>query len=128
MVLERDCAAHGSDDGPAHTSPPEDAATGNAELINPMRWWDTLTEQFTHLASQASQTAQSVGTSMSDLLAQTHQGGTEASGARQPSARTGGTRAATAGKAPARKAASRRPSQATSKTSAKAPAKTQAKD
>ena len=43
-----------------------------AELINPMRWWDTLTEQFNHLASQASQTAQtmgeSVGASMQELL------------------------------------------------------------
>lgn len=113
---------------PSPTAPPETAAADNTELINPMRWWDTLTEQFTHLASQASQTAQSVGTSMSDLLAQTHQGGTESSGTLKPSARTAGPRAATAGKAPARKAASRRSSQAASKTPAKAPVKTQAKD
>lgn len=35
-----------------------------AELINPMRWWDTLTQQFTHLASQTAQTAQSMGEQM----------------------------------------------------------------
>ncbi len=29
------------------------ASEAAAELINPMRWWDTLTQQFSHLASQA---------------------------------------------------------------------------
>ncbi|MCH8178766.1 MAG: hypothetical protein IIA02_03135 [Proteobacteria bacterium] len=82
----------------------ESAMESGAELINPMRWWDTLTEQFTHLASQASQTAQSVGTSMSDLLAQAQQAqhahagapaeaeATPAPTGRKPSARASGTR------------------------------------
>ncbi len=114
-------AAHGSDDGPAHTSPPEDAATGNAELINPMRWWDTLTEQFTHLASQASQTAQTVGTSMSDLLSQTQQAANAAAGqhASRPDANK-----ASASKRPARKAAPSTPkASATGPRSAAASAK-----
>lgn len=43
---------------PAPAPAPEASAGATAaepgnELINPMRWWDTLTEQFTHLASQA---------------------------------------------------------------------------
>ena len=38
--------------------------SSQAELINPMRWWDTLTQQFTHLASQTAQTAQSMGEQM----------------------------------------------------------------
>jgi hypothetical protein len=69
------------DPAPAATSShADDATTPNgagpdaaADLINPMRWWDTLTQQFTHLASQASQTAQSVGesvgSSMGDIMA-----------------------------------------------------------
>jgi hypothetical protein len=39
--------AHGEQPTPTSTE-----ATGS-DLINPMRWWDTLTQQFTHLASQA---------------------------------------------------------------------------
>ncbi len=47
----------GSDDAPAaEAAPSADAATDAAGLINPMRWWDTLTQQFTHLATQAAQT------------------------------------------------------------------------
>lgn len=47
---------------PAQPAAPEAAAAGAApepspELINPMRWWDTLTQQFTHLASQAAASA-----------------------------------------------------------------------
>jgi hypothetical protein len=56
-------AASADEDAPSGTAP-----QAGAELINPLRWWDTLTEQFTHLASQATQTAQTVGTSMSDML------------------------------------------------------------
>jgi hypothetical protein len=38
----------------ASASTGEDApATEASELINPMRWWDTLTQQFTHLATSA---------------------------------------------------------------------------
>lgn len=40
----------------------EQPASG-PELINPMRWWDTLTEQFTHLATQAAQAGQAVSAS-----------------------------------------------------------------
>ena len=42
----------------AASSSPADAATkpdASSDLINPMRWWDTLTQQFTHLAAQAAQ-------------------------------------------------------------------------
>jgi hypothetical protein len=41
------------------------AASGDTDMINPMRWWDTLTQQFTHLASQA---AQSVGDTMGESM------------------------------------------------------------
>jgi hypothetical protein len=52
---------------PAQASAPEPAsmaATGTAagtpeaaaDLINPMRWWDTLTQQFSHLATHAAAT------------------------------------------------------------------------
>ncbi len=54
---------------PEASSPAPDAAASQADLINPMRWWDTLTQQFTHLASQTAQTAQSMGeTMMGDKL------------------------------------------------------------
>ncbi len=49
----------GSDDAPAGDAEPgaEAAESGEAspasDLINPLRWWDTLTQQFSHLASQA---------------------------------------------------------------------------
>ena len=52
---------------PSDTPPPApDAAASpsQADLINPMRWWDTLTQQFTHLASQTAQTAQTMGETM----------------------------------------------------------------
>ena len=41
---------------PADTAP-GDAASGEA-TVNPLRWWDTLTQQFSQLASQAVQVAQ----------------------------------------------------------------------
>jgi hypothetical protein len=63
----------GSDDPPeapkAAEAEGDATASADPDLINPMRWWNTLTEQFTHLASQ---TAQTVGTSMNDLLNTTH--------------------------------------------------------
>ena len=46
------------------TPPHPDAQASQADLINPMRWWDTLTQQFTHLASQTAQTAQTMGETM----------------------------------------------------------------
>jgi len=118
--------ATGSDDPPADTASAAssgDASAGagaGAELINPMRWWDTLTEQFTHLASQASQTAQTVGTSMSDLLAQTQQAANASTAAAtEASAQTASASQTAAGKSPARKTAP--------KATPKAPAKPAAK-
>ena len=49
---------------PEATPSGPDAAAAQPELINPMRWWDTLTQQFTHLASQTAQTAQTMGETM----------------------------------------------------------------
>jgi hypothetical protein len=52
----------GSDDAPAGDAEPgaegaqateSGEASPAADLINPLRWWDTLTQQFSHLASQA---------------------------------------------------------------------------
>lgn len=123
----------GSDDPPTDTAsaaPIDGDASAGAELINPLRWWDTLTEQFTHLASQASQTAQTVGTSMSDLLAQTaqtaqsHQAtNASATVTTEAAAPKASTRQATAGKSPARKTTSRATSQAAPKAAAKPAAK-----
>ena len=53
---------------------PDAAANAAAnDLINPMRWWDALTQQFSHLAGQASQTAQTMGetveASVQDMVA-----------------------------------------------------------
>lgn len=68
----------GSDDATAAAP----AQAGNAssqdapELINPMRWWDTLTQQFTHLASQAAQTVGESG------------GGATAKAAKKPASKT----------------------------------------
>lgn len=122
--------ATGSDDAPAETASATpsggDASAAGAELINPMRWWDTLTEQFTHLASQASQTAQTVGTSMSDLLAQTaqtaqsHQAAkAAATAATETAAPKASARQAAAGKSPARKATSRAAPKGAAKPAAK---------
>lgn len=126
--------AAGSDDLPhdtASASPSGSDAGPDAgtELINPMRWWDTLTEQFTHLASQASQTAQTVGTSMSDLLAQTTQAAQTTPMHHAAHASATATTAAAATKASARKAAASpsAPRKATPRATAKAPAKPAAK-
>lgn len=61
-------------EAPAADAPAEPQAEHAAQdLINPMRWWDALTQQFSHLASQASQTAQTMGqsveASMQDMMA-----------------------------------------------------------
>lgn len=68
----QDESTAGSDDAPsdAGKAASGEAAADGAELINPMRWWDTLTQQFSHLASQAAQTVgDSVGESM-DMIKQ----------------------------------------------------------
>ncbi|WP_179950602.1 PhaM family polyhydroxyalkanoate granule multifunctional regulatory protein [Aquabacterium olei] len=69
--MARARASAASADRPADAAPvaeqaPESPAAGaeasrsaeaSPELINPMRWWDTLTQQFTHLANQAAASA-----------------------------------------------------------------------
>jgi hypothetical protein len=56
--------------GPSPSAQAGAASEDGPELINPIRWWDTLTQQFTHLASQAAQTVgDSVGESM-DMIKQ----------------------------------------------------------
>jgi len=121
-------ATSGSDDAPEAAATESSGDAAGAELINPMRWWDTLTQQFTHLASQASQTAQTVGTSMSDLLAQTQQAasaaataptGTAASKASARKAAAGSTTAASS----TRKAAVKTAARAAPKRAAKPAAK-----
>ncbi len=76
-----------------------EATAGQAELINPMRWWDTLTQQFTHLAAQTSQTAQSMGESMA---ATNQQPASEAATARKTA-----TKASPRKKAPSPRSGSR---------------------
>lgn len=64
--MARARASAASADRPSEAAPAESAsesstagaeagpsAEASPELINPMRWWDTLTQQFTHLANQA---------------------------------------------------------------------------
>jgi len=98
---------------PASTSGPDGTPAGtqgapaeNAELINPIRWWDTLTQQFTHLASQAAQTVgDSVGESM-DMIkqAQAKAAATGAAGkTAAPQAASGRKPKAAAGKSARRK-------------------------
>lgn len=123
---EAQASAHGSDDPPARANNTDDATAGNAELINPMRWWDTLTEQFTHLASQASQTAQTVGTSMSDLLAQTQQAANAAAAQHAPPATAGKASSGTTRNTPASPAA-RKTARKTARASSSTSAPTQAK-
>lgn len=66
--------------GPDRPDHPGTPAAAQADLINPMRWWDTLTQQFTHLASQTAQTAQTMGETMMGEKA----GKPAASGKRRP--------------------------------------------
>lgn len=71
-----------------------------AELINPMRWWDTLTQQFTHLASQTAQTAQSMGEQMMGDQA----GQATKAGSRRPARKAAASRKSAAKPRGARKA------------------------
>jgi len=78
MDAVRDALRARTSEAPASPAPPEppaapppeaanpapEASASQADLINPMRWWDTLTQQFTHLASQTAQTAQTMGETM----------------------------------------------------------------
>ncbi len=82
-------------EGPSAEPPPS-----QAELINPMRWWDTLTQQFTHLASQTAQTAQSMGEQMMGEPA----GQAPKPGSRKPTRKAPASRKTTAKPRGARKA------------------------
>ncbi|MDE2593853.1 MAG: hypothetical protein KGL57_06415 [Burkholderiales bacterium] len=56
---------------PASKAEPEaPRAEAGGQGINPMQWWDTLTQQFTQLASQATQASVDVGTAASNSMAQ----------------------------------------------------------
>jgi hypothetical protein len=112
-------AAAPSDEAPAASA--TDQAT--QDLINPMRWWDALTQQFSHLANQASQTAQTMGqsveASMQDMVAKAQAATTAAAtpaaaearppASPKPRARSMATKAP-ARKQPASKAARKNPS------------------
>ncbi len=98
---------------PAGPHGPAAADQPGPDLINPMRWWDTLTQQFTHLATQTAQTAQSVGEAMSRPGAQASGGpvGTQAPGS--------GGDASKAAREPARKATRRSTARPASKPARK---------
>ncbi|MDE1997418.1 MAG: hypothetical protein KGI91_14475 [Burkholderiales bacterium] len=51
------------------TEPPE-GSTAGGQGINPMQWWDTLTQQFTQLANQAAQAGVNVGSAATNTMAQ----------------------------------------------------------
>jgi len=78
---------------PAPASPEPDAAS-QADLINPMRWWDTLTQQFTHLASQTAQTAQSMSEKMGEKMGESLQQGRRAPARKASAARKPASKAA----------------------------------
>lgn len=105
-------SAGGSDDKPAEAEATSSEGQEGPELINPIRWWDTLTQQFTHLASQAAQTVgDSVGESM-DMIKQAQAKAAEFTAPPKPEADT-------AGKA-TRKTASRSSASAAGKPARKA--------
>ncbi len=99
-------AAAPAPEPPATPEPKAEGASAEtpspqAELINPMRWWDTLTQQFTHLASQTAQTAQSMGEQMMGEQAATLP---KSSSARQPARKAAARRKPPAKPRSARKA------------------------
>jgi hypothetical protein len=112
-------AAHtagGSDDQPAGTGDQAAESAASPDLINPMRWWDTLTQQFTHLASQAAQTVgDSVGESM-DMLKQAQAKATEMAtqGVAAAAPQRRGTGASAKSASAAKKAAARKRARSTS--------------
>ena len=96
-------AARQAEPPPEHPveRPPEPAAAAEApptpdetnELINPMRWWDTLTQQFTHLAAQAAQPmAAAAAAKAKPASARKTAGSTAAKGARTTTKRKTTTR------------------------------------
>lgn len=54
----------------AAAAPDEGSAEAPGQGINPMQWWDTLTQQFTQLASQAAQAGVDVGSAATNSMAQ----------------------------------------------------------
>jgi len=102
----------GSDDAPPEPATESAASSETPDLINPMRWWDTLTQQFTHLASQAAQTVgDSVGGSM-DMIKQAQAAASDVAAKAAPpttASKPAGSKAT--GKAkPASKKSARKPS------------------
>lgn len=69
---------------PSSNGATSEAPSSQADLINPMRWWDTLTQQFTHLASQTAQTAQSMGESMANAAQPTRRPARKAAARKAP--------------------------------------------
>lgn len=59
-------------EAPAAQNDTSDTASAEAggQGINPMQWWDTLTQQFTSLASQAAQAGVDVGSAATNTMAQ----------------------------------------------------------
>ncbi len=54
----------------AETEQATSSAEAGGQGINPMQWWDTLTQQFTTLASQAAQAGVDVGSAATNTMAQ----------------------------------------------------------
>lgn len=88
-------------------APGDEAPPGDTDLINPMRWWDTLTQQFTHLAAQTAQTAQSMGDSLVQAQAKPAKQARQATSGRKASAAGQTTKRARSG-TPSRKPAAPR--------------------
>lgn len=68
-------AEHEPAPAPAPEPQTDSAATDGSspaggQGINPMQWWDTLTQQFTQLASQAAQASVDVGSAATNSMAQ----------------------------------------------------------
>lgn len=97
------------------TSPPGVDQPSGDQGINPMQWWDTLTQQFTQLASQAAQASVDVGSAATNSMAQAAEAAAAGAAevvkaAAQPVATTTkkpSTKTAASKKAPAKKVASK---------------------
>lgn len=96
-------------DEPPAAAPAGDPNLAGADLINPMRWWDTLTQQFTQMAAQAAQATASAAASAgagnaagAGTAAPETAGGTQRQAAAGDAASGGGTASAPDGPAGAR--------------------------
>lgn len=99
--------AGGSDDAPPAPAGADEASAADATMINPMRWWDTLTQQFTHLAAQAAQT---VGDSVGAASQASAKKSPSKAKTAAKSASTGGASSTTAKRPAAKKARAASPS------------------